>query len=295
MDFKQAYSKYFLQASVLQKLIVANVVVFVFFLLLNTLSFLFQTNITGIQSWFSFPSDVFKYITKPWSIITYAFLHADFWHLLFNMLWLYFFGQIFLNIHTGRRFLNVYFLGGIFGALLYMIAYSFFPVFAEISSSSLVGASAAVSAVMVAATVQTPDSPLRFMFIPFTFKLWWITVGLLVLDVIRIPNGNAGGHLSHLGGALLGYIYMKQLQKGNDLGTPVEKTMDWIVNAFKPNDKPKLKTVHKTKKTKSNVVRSTKNTNTQQQIDAILDKISKSGYESLSKKEKDFLFKAGKQ
>ena len=137
------------------------------------------------------------------------------------------------------------------------------------------------------------------MFIPITFKLWWITVGLLVLDVIRIPNGNAGGHLSHLGGALIGYLYMKQLQKGNDLGAPVEKTMDWIVALFKSNDnnrgKVKMKTVHKAKKTSSRVVRSTKGTSTQEQIDAILDKISKSGYESLSKKEKDFLFKAGKQ
>ena len=297
MDIKELYSKHFLQASVLQKLIVVNVAIFVAFLLLNTLSFLFQTDLSVIQSWLSFPNDIFDYIIKPWSIITYAFLHADFWHLLFNMLWLHFFGQIFINIHTGRRFLNVYFLGAIFGALLYMLAYSFFPAFAQISKSSLVGASAAVNAVMVAATVQSPDSPLRFMFIPITFKLWWITVGLLVLDVIRIPSGNAGGHLSHLGGALIGYLYMKQLQKGNDIGVPVEKTMDWIVALFKPREKGKvkMKTVHKAKKTKSKVVRSTKGTDTQKQIDAILDKISKSGYESLSKKEKDFLFKVGKQ
>lgn len=295
MDIKQLYSKHFLQATVLKKLIIVNVGVFAFFMLLNTLGFLFQTDLVGVQKWFSFPNDIFEFITKPWSIVTYAFLHADFWHLLFNMLWLYFFGQLFLNIHTGRRFLNVYFLGAIFGALLYMVAYSFFPAFAEISQGTLVGASAAVSAIMVAATVQSPDSPLRFMFIPITFKLWWITVGVLILDVVRIPGGNAGGHLSHLGGALIGYVYMKQLQKGNDLGTPVEKTMDWIVGLFKPSDKVKMKTVHKAKKTGSKVVRSTKTTDNQKQIDAILDKISKSGYESLSKKEKDFLFKVGKE
>ena len=295
MDIKQLYSKHFLQATVLKKLIIVNVGVFAFFMLLNTLGFLFQTDLVGVQKWFSFPNDIFEFITKPWSIVTYAFLHADFWHLLFNMLWLYFFGQLFLNIHTGRRFLNVYFLGAIFGALLYMMAYSFFPAFAEISQGTLVGASAAVSAIMVAATVQSPDSPLRFMFIPITFKLWWITVGVLILDVVRIPGGNAGGHLSHLGGALIGYVYMKQLQKGNDLGTPVEKTMDWIVGLFKPSDKVKMKTVHKAKKTSSKVVRSTKTTDSQKQIDAILDKISKSGYESLSKKEKDFLFKVGKE
>ena len=295
MDLKQLYSRYFLQADVLKKLIAVNVVVFVSFLLLNTLSFLFQTDLGLVKSWFAFPSEIFEYFTKPWSIITYAFLHADFFHLLFNMLWLHFFGQIFLNIHTGRRFLNIYFLGAIFGALVYMVAYSFFPAFAEISKSTLVGASAAVNAIMVAATIQSPNSPLRFMFIPITFKLWWITVGLLVLDVIRIPSGNAGGHLSHLGGALIGYIYMKQLQKGNDIGAPVEKTMDWIVGLFKPSEKARMKTVHKVKKTKSRVVRSSKTSNTQKEIDAILDKISKSGYESLSKKEKDFLFQAGKK
>ena len=160
----------------------------------------------------------------------------------------------------------------------------------------MIGASAAVSAVMVAATVQSPNYPLRFMFIPFTFKLWWICAGLLVLDVIKIPSGNSGGHISHLGGALIGYLYMIQLQKGNDLGTPIEKTMDWFVSLFKPSEKVKLKTVHKkkAKTTKPNTKHKGK-TDNQQQIDAILDKISKSGYESLSKKEKDFLFRAGKQ
>ena len=296
MDFKQLYSKHFLQASILQKVIIVNAVVFIsFFILENTIAWLFKADLSWIAPWFSFPNDIFAFGLKPWSIITYSFLHADFFHLLFNMLWLHFFGQIFINIHPGRRFLNVYFLGAIFGALLYMVAYSFFPAFAEISKSTLIGASAAVSAVMVAATIQSPESPLRFMFIPFTFKLWWITVGLLILDVVRIPNGNAGGHLSHIGGALIGYIYMKQLQKGNDLGAPVEKVMDWIMALFKPKDKVKMRTVHKAKRTKSKVVRSTKTVATQKQIDAILDKISKSGYESLSKQEKDFLFKVGKE
>jgi len=295
MDLKQLYNKYFLQASVLNKLISVNVIVFAFFQLLNTFGFLFQVDLISIQKWFSFSNDFFEFIIKPWSIITYAFLHDGFLHLLFNLLWLHFFGQIFLNIHTGRRFLNVYFLGAIFGALLYMFAYNFFPAFAEISNSTLVGASAAVNAVMVAATIQSPDSPLRFMFIPITFKLWWITVGLLVLDVIRIPSGNAGGHLSHIGGALIGYIYMQQLQKGNNLGAPVEKTMDWFVALFKKGDNVKMKTVHKAQKRKSKVVRSTKTTDTQKKIDSILDKISKSGYESLSKSEKDYLFKAGKK
>lgn len=299
MNLKQLYTKYFLNASSLQRIIVLNGLVFVFFLLLNTLTFLFKTDVLQVKNWFTFSHDVFDFVYKPWSIITYAFLHADFWHILFNMLWLHFFGQTFLNVHTGRRFLNVYFLGAIFGALVFMLAYNFFPAFAEISKSSLVGASAAVSAVMVAATIQSPEMPLRFMFIPITFKLWWICVGLLVLDVVRIPGGNAGGHIAHLGGAFIGYLYMKQLQKGNDIGAPVEKTMDWIVGLFKPTKNVKLKTVHrkysKTQKTTRRNSITHQKTDTQKQIDAILDKISKSGYESLSKKEKDFLFREGKQ
>ncbi len=305
MNFKEVYTKHFLQASVLHKLIIVNVLVFVFFPLVNTLGFLFKTDLEFIKNWFAFPHDIFSYVYKPWTLITYGFLHSGFRHLLFNMLYLYFFGQIFLNIHNGRRFLNVYFLGIIVGALVYMLSYNLFPAFSSVSSSVLVGASAAVNAVMVAATIQSPNYSFKLLFLPFTFKLWWITVALLLFDVINIPNGNAGGHLAHLGGALIGYLYMNQLQKGNDIGQPVENFMDWVVGLTKPKEKTILKTVHKAKKTKSAATRSTTSTRkttlsrqtktpTQEQIDAILDKISKSGYESLSKNEKDFLFKAGK-
>ncbi|WP_010520403.1 rhomboid family intramembrane serine protease [Aquimarina agarivorans] len=305
MNFKELYSKYFLQASVLYKVIIINVLVFVFFPVLNTIGFLFDTNLEFVKNWFAFPHDIFSYIYKPWTLITYGFLHSGFRHILFNMLYLYFFGQVFLNIHNGRRFLNVYFLGIVVGGLVYMLSYNLFPAFSTVHSSVLVGASAAVNAVMVAATVQSPNYSFKLMFLPFTFKLWWITVALLFFDVINIPNGNAGGHLAHLGGALIGYLYMTQLQKGNDIGKPVEAFMDWVVSLFKPKEKTRLKTVYKAKKegrsatsTKAKATTTYQSTHsktpTQQQIDAILDKISKSGYESLSKKEKDVLFKAGK-
>jgi len=188
--------------------------------------------------------------------------------------------------------LNVYFLGILFGALTYMLAYALFPAFSEVHGN-MVGASAAVNAVMVAATVQSPNSPFKLMFIPITFKLWWLCVAMLVWDLVQLGAlNNAGGHFAHLGGAAIGYLYMTQLQKGNDIGTPVERFMDWIVGLFKTSEKAKLKTVHKTKKTKTTTSK-VQNPN-QEQIDAILDKISKSGYESLSKKEKEILFKAGK-
>ena len=299
MEFKQLYSKYFLAAPTLNRLIILNVVFFIFFLVLGTITFLFKTNVSVIINWLDFTHNIYDYLLKPWSIITYSFLHQDIWHLLFNMLFLYFFGGIFLNIHPGRRFLNVYFLGVIFGALLMMLSYNLFPVFAETYKSGMIGASAGVSAIMVAATVQSPNYTFRLLFIPVNLKLWWITVFFILKDVVSIQIGNSGGHLAHLGGALIGYIYMKQLQKGNDIGAPVGNTMDWFVDLFKPKQKVKMKTVHKrnvnSKKaeTKKTAVSRLKGDH-QKEIDAILDKISKSGYESLSKKEKDFLFKAGK-
>ncbi len=296
MDIKQAYTRYFVQAPVLNRLILINIAFFLLFELLVIVGILFKTDLSLLKGWFSFPNDIFQYIQKPWTIITYGFLHSGFRHILYNMLFLYFFGQIFLNIHTGRRFLNLYFLGIIFGALFFMIAFAVFPLFSGIQSH-MVGASAAVNAVMVAATIQSPNSPFKLMFIPITFKLWWLCVGLLIWDVIQLGSGtNAGGHFSHLGGAFIGYLYMIQLQKGNDLGTPVEKAMDWIVGLFKPKEKVRLKTVYR-QNTKSQNRRTTSNKSqnpNQAIIDAILDKISKSGYESLSKKEKEILFKAGK-
>jgi len=292
MTIKQVYSKYFLQASVLNRLIIVNVLVFILFLLIENLAFLFEVRLDYIQTWFSFPNDIYEYIKKPWTIITYGFLHAGFRHILYNMLFLYFFGGVFLNIHNGRRFLNVYFLGIIFGALSFMVAFAVFPLFAG-KRDLMVGASAAVNAVMVAATVQSPNYTFRLMFIPINFKLWWVCVLLLVLDMVQLSSGNAGGHFAHLGGAAIGYLYMTQLQKGNDIGSPIEKIMDWVVSLFKTSEKSKLKTVHKTKRKVSSTPSKSQNAN-QAQIDAILDKISKSGYESLSKKEKEILFKAGK-
>ncbi len=291
MTVKQAYSKYYLQGSVLSKLIIINVAVFIFFLLLENLAFLFQVNLSNIQSWFSFPNDIVTYIKRPWTIITYGFLHSDFRHILWNMVFLYWFAPIFLNIHTGRRFLNIYILGIIFGALSYMLAFALFPAFAN-TKGSMVGASAAVYAVMVAATIQSPNQSFRLMFIPVNIKLWWICIGKILLDLASLKSANAGGHFAHLGGAAIGYLYMIQLQKGNDIGTPVENFMDWLVALVKPSEKPKLKTVHNSKK-RTAVNTKIKNPN-QAQIDEILDKISKSGYESLSKKEKEVLFKAGK-
>ncbi|GAA0873009.1 rhomboid family intramembrane serine protease [Gangjinia marincola] len=296
MDWKQKARYKYTVATMAEKLIIANVVVFVFFKVINVVGYLFQFPTEFIMEWFVLPKEPMEFIVQPWSIITYAFLHQGFFHLLSNVIVLYFAGKIFHTYYNGKRLLNYYFLGAIVGGLLYLLSYNLFPAFTQLGNSYLLGASAGVMAVLVGITTYVPNMPVR-LFIFGNLKLWYITAVLVVLDVIQIPLGNAGGHIAHLGGAFLGYFYTSQLQKGKDIGTGFEKLVDSVVNLFTFKKKSPLKTVHRTQKNSTKRTSSVKNSSAseqQQKIDAILDKISKSGYDSLSKKEKDFLFNAGK-
>ncbi len=283
-------------ANIVVKLIVINVLVWIGFMLLE-----WMLNSGSIFSqWFSLPTDLSRLLIQPWSLLTYAFLHAGFWHIFWNMLILYWFGQIVLNLFTEKRFLTIYLLGALAGGVLFVLAYNLFPVLIT-SSAYLVGASAAVRAIMIFIAAYTPNTEVRVIF--FNVKLWHIGVFVVLTDLIQIPSsGNAGGLLAHVGGAIFGYVYARQLSKGNDIGLWWERLADGVVNLFK--SKPKsakkanMKTVYKNqtsaqKRTYRSGSRVSKNEQ-QAQIDAILDKISKSGYDSLSKAEKDFLFKAGK-
>lgn len=274
--------------NILEKIIAINAVVFIVGLLL-------KSNL----GWFELPSDFSDFIFKPWSIISYAFLHYDFLHLLFNMLWLYFIGRMFLNLFNTKLALNIYFLGAIFGGLLFMLCYTLFPSVFNLNSR-LVGASAAVRALFIFLCAYLPNQEVRFFTI--SIKLWYIGLAIVVLDVFGVVaginnpiQGNAGGNLAHLGGALLGYFYAIQLRKGNDVGKGFGKAMDAVFNLFKGIKKSPLKTVHKNKSKVGGYTKSDFNQfNNQKKIDIILDKISKSGYDSLTAEEKEFLFKAGK-
>ena len=251
---------------------------------------------TPLLDWFAFPKDVDEFIFKPWTLITYAFFHSGLWHILGNMLILFYASQYFLNYFSPKRLLNYYFLGAICGALVFMLSYNVFPAFQGQGRSTLIGASAAVMAVLVGIATHIPHMRIRLMFLG-SIKFWWIAAFLVVIDVIQIPLNNPGGHLAHLGGALLGYIYTKQLAKGNDIGSGFEKLADWVSGLFSKTPREKkspLKTVHKTKRSKATTAKKPKKDDQQKKVDAILDKISKSGYDSLTKAEKDFLFNAGK-
>ena len=290
-------------ATVVEKLIAINVLVFFLFFLFRTIAYLFQLPSDFLLEWFVFPKEPGEFIFKPWSIITYSFLHGGIWHILSNMLILYFSGIYFLNYFSPKRLLNYFFLGVIMGALVYMLSYNLFPAFQSMGRSYLIGASAGVMAVLVGIATYIPNMRVKLLLIG-SIKFWYIAAFLVALDIIQIPMSNAGGHLAHLGGAALGYVYTKQLQKGNDIGSWFEKIMDSFASLFKTTErKAKMKTVYRKNTNKKSATEQRKPFSSrkldkdekQKQIDAILDKISKSGYDSLSKSEKDFLFKAGKE
>ena len=279
----------FKQFSIVLKIIVINTLIF---LIVYLGSFFFKLSPSTLVSWFVLPTSFLEIVFQPWSFVTYAFLHAGFWHLFWNMYLLYWFGLYVLNLFTSKRFLTIYLLGAINGGLFYVLAYNLFPVFNNISSN-LMGASAAVLAIVIFIATYTPDAMVRIF--TFRIKLWQIGLVMVLLDLFQLPSsGNAGGLIAHMGGAIFGYVYAIHLKKGNDIGIWFENFMDLLVNLFKSNKYKHFKQVHKTKQSAPKNTKRNPTTNYQIKIDRILDKIGKSGYDSLTKAEKDFLFKAGK-
>ena len=255
----------------LQKLIVINIIFFIIPLLLNTFLWLFELKDMSILDYFVVEADIMSLIFKPWSLITYGFLHGSFSHLFWNMIMLFYFGNILVNYFGDKRLLNVFFNGILFGGIIYIISYNLFPVFTGVSSK-MIGSSAGVMAILFYITSYNPNHTIRFFFV--NVKLLYIAVFLLLMDIIQIPVENSGGHIAHLGGALIGFLMFRSF-KGIDF-------VDIYTN---------LSTKKNNKKIKRNKTFSGSNFD-QKKIDSILDKISESGYESLTKEEKNYLFKA---
>ena len=286
-NLKQEFKK----GNILNKLLYINVGLFLLFSILGVFSFMFQFDIQPTLSKLCLPADNTTFLHQPWAIISYMFLHNDFLHLLFNMIWLYFGGKIFLQYLNPKQLLSIYILGGISGGLLFIIAYNYIPALTMHTHNALaLGASASVLAIVVAIATYTPNYNVRFPFIGI-IKLKHIALFCVVLDLLSIPQGNSGGHIAHLGGALFGYFCIKQMQKGNDYTIGFTKWLNRLVTLFKRNSK--LKTVHKRSKSDSQFNK--ERTEKQKAVDLILEKISKSGYESLSKEEKATLFSASKK
>ena len=283
--------KNFSSGNALTKLIYINVGVFLLVQLLYVFSFLFSLPLLAIIDYFSLPSNTLLLTKKPWSIITYMFLHKGFMHLLFNILWLYFGGQIFLSFFDNKKLTSTYVLGGISGAVLFIISFNIFPVFENaLPNAMALGASASVLAIIMAITTKSPNYIIR-LFLIGNVKLKHIAFFSIALDILSIPQGNAGGHIAHLGGAFFGYLYVKQLNSGNDMASGFNKIMDYLTSILRST--PKLKKTYSRKKSDQDFKK--EKVQEQAKIDKILDKIAKSGYEGLTKQEKDILFKASKK
>ena len=290
MNFREKLFYRFQQFNVAEKLIVFNVIFFVLPLLINTFLFLFKIPIDSYTVWFELSSSFSDLVFKPWTLITYSFLHSGFFHLFFNMYIFLFTSRLFLNLFKSNSLINIYFLGVVFGGLLFLFSYNFFPAF-ENSKPYMIGSSAGVMSLLIFMSTYSPNLEVRLII--FNIKLLYIGIAFMMLDVIQIPYGNAGGHIAHLGGALLGFIYANNLKKGVDIGLPVERIISKLFNLFQLN-KSKMNVAFKNKsKKKFSDPNDDNSKKHQKKIDEILDKISSSGYDSLSKKEKDFLFKEG--
>lgn len=281
------------------KLIIANVGVWFVLAIVQLLGFLMEPSGTrGDQVWLEsalqligVPASIPNLLLKPWTIITYMFVHEGFWHLFFNMIWLYWFGKIFMEFMPGRKIYTIYLIGGISGALTFILAYNIFPVFYDtISLSTTIGASASVLAITIATAVLVPDYSVNLLFIG-PVKIKYIAVFTVVLDVLMIRSGNAGGHFAHIGGAISGALYILFIRKDIARRLGILKLGSMLSNSFRR--KP-LRTVHNQGRPLSDEEYNKQKVLKQQKIDHILDKISRSGYTSLSAEEKEILFNSSK-
>lgn len=247
-----------------------------------------------IEKWLYVPSGLVEFLTKPWTLISYQFLHAGFWHILFNMLVLYWFGRIFTTYLNPKKILPLYLLGGFAGALFFLLSYNIFPAFRN-EQAALVGASASIMAILGATTALAPDYEVRLYFL-FNVKLKFIAAFLIFANIFTLPLGNAGGNFAHLGGVGLGFLYIYLLRRGTDITAPINKAIDWVIGVFTydPSKSVTFKTVKNKQKVKASTIEKEDDAVDQDKVDAILDKIAENGYDSLTKEEKAYLFKASK-
>ena len=280
----------FKEGSTLTKLIYLNLGVFLVIKIAQIFFILFAIpqGFESLLRWFAVPASFPELIKKPWTIITYMFLHEGFIHILFNLLWLFWFGRIFLEYLDQKKLISVYLLGGITGAVLYIISFNVFPVFRSVVTESVaLGASASVIAVVIAIASYVPNHTVHLMFIG-PVKIKYIGIFIFVVTSILDFSSNTGGKIAHIGGAIMGFIYTYQFRSGKDIGKWINRLIDQIVTMFKPGKK--MKVTHK--KPRTDYEYNMNKAKEQEEINRILEKISKGGYDSLTKNEKETLFKA---
>ncbi|MCG8701310.1 MAG: rhomboid family intramembrane serine protease [Bacteroidales bacterium] len=303
MNLTEEIKQSFKRGSTLTKLIYINLGVFVVVGLMFVFYFLFIPNQPGTNkqaeylgkflTYLMLQSDGWTLLTRPWTVFTYMFLHFDFLHILGNILWLFWFGRIFIKYLSQKQLLTTYLLGGLSGAALFVISYNVFPGLADqLGSSQALGASAAVMAIVISISAYAPNHE---VYLPFLgpVKIKYITLIYFTYDILQIASVNSGGHIAHLGGAIYGYIFALQLKSGKDIGKGFSKIADSISVFF--TRKSKLKVSYKNDARQMTDMDYNKSkVDMEKEVDRILEKIKKSGYDSLSKKEKETLFKMGK-
>ncbi|MEF9924386.1 MAG: rhomboid family intramembrane serine protease [Muribaculaceae bacterium] len=282
----------------LMKIIFINIAVFISLRIVSIIFTLFVFESKSAIQWIELPASLENLLSQPWSLITYMFAQYDILHILFNMLWLYWFGSIFMSYFTQKQLLGLYLLGGFGGAILYILAYNIFPYFAPaINDSYMLGASASVIAIVVATAMRAPDYKIGLLFLG-AVSLKWIAIFTISIDILSVDSANAGGHIAHIGGALIGVLYAISFKKGVDITNWINKICDKIVLLFTRPSKYQFSNKNKNKYTYSAPKSNNENTMTSADMDAmniILDKIKKSGYSSLSADEKKKLFDVSKK
>ena len=299
-EFKNAFKKP--ENSLLQLILINLSVFFVFglcgvILKISGFSYVYE----NIMSQLMLPASFREWLTKPWTIVSYFFLHKGLFHVLFNMLFLYWFGQLIMTYLGSKKLLNLYVLGGLLGGVLFMLIYNFVPYYMpSVDKTVLLGASAGVFAVVTGAATLLPNYEVRMLLIG-SIKIKYIALFYILLSFLNITDSNAGGELSHLGGAMIGYFYIKQLQKGKNYAYALEWLFEKVKNILSFRKNHKLKVSHRKGGWGSSYENDSYNKNSafnnvdQDEIDSILDKISENGYNALSKDEKQKLFMASKK
>lgn len=280
--------KTFSTGSSLNRLIYINIAVFLLITFIALIGFLLKSSEISEKTLnlISVPSSLGILLTRPWTLITYMFVHKDIWHILFNMLWFYWFGIIFLEYLDQRKLVAVYLLGGISGALVYILSFNIFPAFSgAVAESVAIGASASVMAVVIAISAYVPDYTVQ-LFLFGKVKIKYLALAIFVFTSIMDFSVNSGGKLAHIGGAFFGYFYTLNLRQGRDIGKGMNRIIDFFATLFKP--RRKLKVTHK--KVATEYEYNKIKVEYQARVNSILDKISKGGYESLTKEEKETLF-----
>jgi len=285
----------------LNQLIVLNVLVFVVVIVLEAIVYLTKLDTVHLRLMrqLELSSNLWILLRHPWTVFSYAFTHQGFFHILFNMLNLYWFGQLIMEYLGGRRLVSLYLLGSLAGAAVFLLSYNLIPLLQPAAAAGLavIGASGAVTAIIVAAATLLPDYTFMLLLLgPVRIK--YIALVVVILSIAGINSGNTGGEIAHLGGALLGFVFIKQLQAGRDLGRPVQAVGQWLGKVFNRTPTTMRASVNTQRTSAEGMAARTRNpgaTPLQEEVDIILDKISRSGYESLTKEEKQKLFQASQK